>query len=95
LRNAHSKLDYFVENMELKIVTPFIEEYVTDPSQEPDTSKWLTNVYYLLNTGRNYVKGIERIETEDDVNRRNTENAMREMQEMEKAEARKKKAGKK
>ena len=25
-----------------------IEEYVTDPSSEPDSSKWLTNIYYVL-----------------------------------------------
>ena len=26
-----------------------IEEYVTDPATEPDTTKWLTNIYYVLN----------------------------------------------
>lgn len=25
-----------------------IEEFVTDPGAEPDTSKWLTNIYYLV-----------------------------------------------
>jgi len=25
-----------------------IEEYVTDPATEPDTTKWLTNIYYIL-----------------------------------------------
>lgn len=25
-----------------------IEEYVTDPTTEPDTTKWLTNIYYVL-----------------------------------------------
>ena len=25
-----------------------IEEYATDPGLEPDTSKWLTNIYYLI-----------------------------------------------
>jgi hypothetical protein len=27
---------------------PVIEEYVTGPETEPDTSKWLTKIYYLL-----------------------------------------------
>ena len=25
-----------------------LEQYITDPSQEPDTSKWLTNIYYYV-----------------------------------------------
>ena len=25
-----------------------IEEFVTDPGKEPDTSKWLTNIYYIV-----------------------------------------------
>jgi hypothetical protein len=25
---------------------PVIEQYVTDPGQEPDSSKWLTRVFY-------------------------------------------------
>jgi effector-binding domain-containing protein len=25
-----------------------IEEYVTDPTAEPDTAKWLTNIYYPI-----------------------------------------------
>ena len=32
------KLDY----------TFVIEEYVTDPTLEKDTAKWLTNIYYIL-----------------------------------------------
>jgi hypothetical protein len=27
---------------------PVIEEYVTDPMNEADTTKWLTNIYYTL-----------------------------------------------
>ncbi len=26
-----------------------IEEYITDPGQEPDTAKWTTNIYYPIN----------------------------------------------
>ena len=25
-----------------------IEEYVTDPMSEKDTTKWLTNIYYMI-----------------------------------------------
>ncbi len=90
LRNAHAKLDYFVENSELKIVQPFIEEYITDPSEEPDTNKWQTNVYYLLNTNRNYIRGFERIETQEDVDRRLEEERQRQIEEMLRVEEKKK-----
>ena len=26
-----------------------IEQYVTDPMSEPDSTKWLTNIYYHVN----------------------------------------------
>ena len=32
----------------LEAGVPAIEEYVTDPASEPDTSKWLTRIYYPL-----------------------------------------------
>jgi hypothetical protein len=25
-----------------------IEEFITDPMAEPDTTKWLTNIYYMI-----------------------------------------------
>ncbi|HRH99628.1 MAG TPA: GyrI-like domain-containing protein [Saprospiraceae bacterium] len=48
LKNAHAKLDYIIRNLGIQIDAPIIEEYVTSPSQEPDTSKWQTNVFYLI-----------------------------------------------
>ncbi len=31
----------------LKHKAPVIEEYVTDPGKEPDSSKWLTRIYFF------------------------------------------------
>lgn len=45
---AHEALDAYIKAKGVKVSTPAIEEYVTDPGQEPDTSKWLTRVYYPL-----------------------------------------------
>lgn len=45
---AHLAMDdYMVEN-NLDLNKLVIEEYITDPGTEPDTSKWLTNIYYLV-----------------------------------------------
>ena len=32
----------------LEQLTPVIEEYVTDPASEPDSTKWLTKVVYFV-----------------------------------------------
>ncbi|MEM6697033.1 MAG: GyrI-like domain-containing protein, partial [Bacteroidota bacterium] len=45
---AHEAMDAYINANHLSTKMPVIEEYVTDPSQEPDPSKWLTRVYYLL-----------------------------------------------
>ena len=45
---AHEAMDAYIKANNLKIVMPVIEEYVTDPGQEPDPNKWLTRVYYPL-----------------------------------------------
>ena len=39
--------DYFKANG-LEPSKLVMEEYVTDPGAEPDTSKWLTKIYYFL-----------------------------------------------
>lgn len=45
---AHNAMEtYGIENG-LTIAPPAIELYITDPTTEPDTSKWLTEIYYLL-----------------------------------------------
>ena len=38
--------EYFTKN-NLEYKYPVMEQYVTDPGQEADTSKWLTNIVYL------------------------------------------------
>jgi len=45
---AHYAMDDYLNANKLKAKSPVIEEYVTDPMTEPDTTKWLTNIYYLL-----------------------------------------------
>jgi effector-binding domain-containing protein len=45
--NAHYAMDDYMKKkgVEQSVV---IEEYVTDPGTEKDTTKWLTNIYYLI-----------------------------------------------
>ncbi|MDX2195665.1 MAG: SRPBCC family protein [Cytophagales bacterium] len=47
---AHQGLGMYMAQKQLQMNGPAVEEYVTDPMQEKDTTKWLTNIYY-------YVKG--------------------------------------
>jgi effector-binding domain-containing protein len=44
---AHLALDNYLKQKGLKMRSPVIEEYLTDPGAEPDTSKWLTRIYYF------------------------------------------------
>lgn len=67
LRNAHTKLSYMMDNSDYILGAPIVEEYVTSPSQEPDTTKWLTNVYYLFDNTGGYSKSVEKIYTLEDV----------------------------
>ncbi len=45
---AHFAMDDFMKEKNLQNIPPVIEEYVTDPGQEPDTSKWLTRIIYFV-----------------------------------------------
>ena len=45
---AHDALDAYMAEKNLTMKEPAIEEYVTDPTTEPDTSKWLTKVTYFF-----------------------------------------------
>ncbi|MEM6725213.1 MAG: SRPBCC family protein [Bacteroidota bacterium] len=47
VNTAHEAMDKFAAENQLTIKEPAIEEYVTDPTTEPDTSKWLTKVTYF------------------------------------------------
>lgn len=48
IAEAHYAMDDYMKENGLALNEVVIEEYITDPSNEPDTSKWLTNVYYLV-----------------------------------------------
>jgi effector-binding domain-containing protein len=43
----HAAMDEYMKahNMTQSVV---VEEYVSDPGTEPDSTKWLTNIYYIL-----------------------------------------------
>lgn len=44
---AYKALDLYFHENNLKRKAPVIEEYITDPLMEPDSSKWLTKIYYF------------------------------------------------
>jgi effector-binding domain-containing protein len=48
LNIPHQALELYLTQSNLKTKPPAIEEYVTDPTAEPDTSKWLTKIYYFV-----------------------------------------------
>lgn len=48
LGNAHMEMDVYMKEKNLLQGIPVIEEYATDPGTEPDSTKWLTNVFYLV-----------------------------------------------
>ena len=43
---AHAALDAWLLDRTKRLKYPIVEQYITDPGIEPDTSKWLTKVYY-------------------------------------------------
>jgi len=45
---AHEGMDEYLREHNLPKQRLVVEEYATDPGAEPDTSKWLTKVFYLL-----------------------------------------------
>lgn len=45
---AHYAMDDYMTEKKLRSIPPVIEEYVTDPGSEPDTTKWLTKVIYFV-----------------------------------------------
>ncbi len=46
--SAHEAMDAYMKENKLEQLTPVIEEYVTDPASEPDSTKWLTKVVYFV-----------------------------------------------
>ncbi len=45
---AHYAMDDYMAEKRLQSIPPVIEEYITDPGQEPDTAKWLTRIIYFV-----------------------------------------------
>ncbi|HRI60960.1 MAG TPA: SRPBCC family protein [Saprospiraceae bacterium] len=45
---AHRAMDDYMIEKKLHNIPPVIEAYMTDPSTEPDTLKWLTKVIYFV-----------------------------------------------
>jgi effector-binding domain-containing protein len=44
----HEAIDFYLKKNRLTNQSPVIEEYITDPMSEPDSTKWLTKIYYLI-----------------------------------------------
>ena len=48
LDQAHMAIDDYMKDYELLHNYPVVEEYLTDPGQESDPSKWLTRIMYFI-----------------------------------------------
>lgn len=46
--SGHEMLEAYMVQNEFEFKAPAIEEYVTDPMEEPDPNKWLTKIIYLV-----------------------------------------------
>jgi effector-binding domain-containing protein/uncharacterized protein YndB with AHSA1/START domain len=46
--DAYSSIDKYLAENKLKQKTPVIEQYITDPANEKDTTKWLTKIVFLV-----------------------------------------------
>ena len=46
LTESHSEIARYVEYKGLSLAGPPMEVYITDPGMEPDTTKWITEIYY-------------------------------------------------
>ena len=44
----HTAMENYLKENDLTMEGPALEEYVTDPGNEPDTSKWETHIYYFF-----------------------------------------------
>jgi effector-binding domain-containing protein len=45
---AHMAMDEMIQAKGFTHYGNVIEEFITDPMAEPDTTKWLTNIYYMI-----------------------------------------------
>lgn len=44
----HNEMEQYIINNEIEVLGPALEEYITDPGSEPDTTKWETHIYYFI-----------------------------------------------
>jgi effector-binding domain-containing protein len=47
LGEAHIAMEDYLRNNNISMNNVAMEQYQTDPSTQPDTAKWLTNIYYF------------------------------------------------
>ena len=52
----HEAIEKYLQAKNLTASLPCWEEYVTDPEEEPDQSKWLTRIYYFLEMNKTAIK---------------------------------------
>lgn len=45
---AHEAMDAYMKANGLEMNANVVEEYISDPGNEPDSTKWVTNIYYLV-----------------------------------------------
>jgi effector-binding domain-containing protein len=45
---AHMAIDEYMKEKKLRQQNPVIEEYISGPGKETDSTKWITNVYYRV-----------------------------------------------
>jgi effector-binding domain-containing protein len=46
--NAHLAMGDYMTFKKLRVIPPVIEQYISDPKTEPDTSRWLTKLIYFV-----------------------------------------------
>lgn len=44
----HNAMESYINENEIEVLGPALEEYITDPGNEPDTTKWETHIYYFI-----------------------------------------------
>ena len=48
IRKAHVAVNAFLKDNKANVVPPFLEVYMTDGQNEPDSNKYLTKVVYFV-----------------------------------------------
>jgi effector-binding domain-containing protein len=48
IKEAHKAMGAYMSGNKLRTIPPIVESYITDPSVEPDTTKWRTKLIYFV-----------------------------------------------